>query len=92
MLKGYGITERNAFMAKQPRFTEQMPFVGTKTQRLLIDNAAYADNISRADVIREAINAHFGLNDEGEFDDDRQVLPLDPHYRPRETGAPDDDD
>lgn len=49
-------------MALEARYTEQMPFVGTKTQRRKIAEAA-AGGRSMADVIREAVDKHFGLVD-----------------------------
>lgn len=50
-------------MAKEKKYTEQMPFVGTIVQRILIENQAIEERCSRADVIRQALDQYFGLDD-----------------------------
>lgn len=53
-------------MATEARFTEQMPFVGTKTQRALANRESERGKVSVALVIRRALDEHFGLVN-GEF-------------------------
>ncbi len=48
----------------QAQFTEQMPFVGTPRQRRLVDLEAARDAISRATVIRRALDLYFDGRDE----------------------------
>lgn len=48
-------------MAIEPRYTEQMPFVGTPTQRLRIEQEATKRRTSLADVVRRAVDGYFGL-------------------------------
>lgn len=50
-------------MAIQKRFPHQMPFVATATQAEKVNQVADAEGISKADVIRRAIDAFFGLRD-----------------------------
>jgi hypothetical protein len=40
-------------------FTEQMPFVGTKRQRSLVEAEARRDSVSRAAVVRRALDRYF---------------------------------
>lgn len=48
-------------MAIEARFTEQMPFVGTPTQKAILEQQAKRPGWSRAAVIREAFDAFYGL-------------------------------
>jgi hypothetical protein len=48
-------------MAVEATLTEQMPFVGTKTQRALVDHEAKKNKVSVALVIRRALDEHYGL-------------------------------
>lgn len=48
-------------MAVEAKLTEQMPFVGTKTQAEVIGKEASRRGISKAQVVREAIDAQYGL-------------------------------
>ena len=41
------------------KFTEQMPFVGTKQQRRMVELEAQRDRVSRATVVRRALDAYF---------------------------------
>lgn len=45
---------------QQARYTEQMPFVSTKTHRALVDNEAERDGVSVAAVIRRALDMYYG--------------------------------
>lgn len=40
----------------QARYTAQMPFVGTPEQRAFIDEQAKADGVSRAEILRRALD------------------------------------
>lgn len=48
-------------MAIEPRYTEQMPFVGTPTQRRKIEDEASKRRTSLADVVRRCVDRYFGL-------------------------------
>jgi hypothetical protein len=48
-------------MAVEATLTEQMPFVGTTTQRALVDLEAKRGKRSVASVIRDAIDQRYGL-------------------------------
>ena len=50
-------------MALTPRYTSQMPFVGTPEQRACVDAEADERSISVSQVIRDAIDARYGLVD-----------------------------
>lgn len=51
---------------QQARYTEQMPFVGTKTQKDAILDLAKREGVSQAVVVRWAVNQMFGFTDDGE--------------------------
>ena len=48
-------------MAVEATLTNQMPFVGTATQRALVDHEARRGKRSVASVIRDALDEHYGL-------------------------------
>lgn len=48
-------------MAVEATFTEQMPFVGTVTQRALVNHDSKRLKRSVASVIRDALDEHYGL-------------------------------
>ena len=50
-------------MARAARYTEQMPWVGTPTQKDLIVQEATRERISQADVVRRAIDNYYNLDD-----------------------------
>lgn len=52
-------------MAIKQRYTRQMPFVSTETQWAEVNRRATDQDTSMADVIRDAIDAYFGLVDGG---------------------------
>lgn len=63
-------------MAYEAVFTEQMPFVGSPTQRACVDRAAKKRKVSRAAVIREALDNQFNLvNGQYPEDDPRRTAP-----------------
>lgn len=51
-------------MAKTAKYTEQMPFVGTKDQRDLVEALELSVNDSKAAVIRAGLSLLFGLVDD----------------------------
>lgn len=51
---------------QKARYTSQMPFVGTPTQEEAITDLATREGVSKATVVRWAVNQYFGLTDEGE--------------------------
>ena len=55
-------------MAIEPRYTEQMPFVGTPTQREKIRAEADRRRTSLAEVVRRCVDKYFGLVDGEEPD------------------------
>jgi hypothetical protein len=55
-------------MAVEAKLTKQMPFVGTVTQRLLVDKESKRTKTSRASIIRDSLDRRYGLVD-GEFTD-----------------------
>lgn len=60
-------------MAVEATLTNQMPFVGTKTQRDLVDWEAKKGKRSVASVIRDALDEHYGLiNGQFPADDPRR--------------------
>lgn len=48
---------------KTAKYTKQMPFVGTPTQKQAILDRASREGKSQADVVREAVDGYFGLVD-----------------------------
>lgn len=50
-------------MAIEPKYPTQMSFVGTETQKRLVQKMADEKKISQAEVFRDAIDAYFGLTD-----------------------------
>jgi len=53
-------------MAVEAKLTKQMPFVGTPTLRALVDKESKSSKISRASIIRDALDKRYGLVD-GEY-------------------------
>jgi hypothetical protein len=51
-------------MAREARFTEQFPFVGTETQSELIKAVAKAGKYDKAPIVRAGLNMLFGLVDD----------------------------
>lgn len=51
---------------QKARYTTQMPFVGTPTQKEKINDLAMREGVSQATVVRWAVNKFFDLTDEGE--------------------------
>jgi len=49
-------------VAVEARLTKQMPWVGTPTQRAAVESASAAAKISRAEVVRQALDKIFGLS------------------------------
>jgi hypothetical protein len=66
-------------MTVERRYTEQMPFVGTASQRAAIEREERRMRSSMAEVIRSAVDHYFGFVD-GEpppdWKDPRNVAPL----------------
>jgi hypothetical protein len=56
-------------MAVEQKYDKQFPFVGTATQRERIEAEAAKRRTSLAEVIRDAVDARYGLID-GEVPDD----------------------
>jgi len=50
-------------MAKAARLVHPISLVGTSTQKHMIENEAAASRVSMGDVVRLAIDEHFGLVD-----------------------------
>lgn len=50
-------------MALPRRYTEQMPFVATPTQKRLVKEESDRRDCSEAAVIRDAIDQRYGLTD-----------------------------
>lgn len=50
-------------MAKPARLIYPISLVGTSTQKIMIENEAYASKVSQGDVVRMAVDAYFGLID-----------------------------
>lgn len=48
----------------EAQYTEQMPFVGTPAQRAFVDSEAKREKISRAEVIRRALNNYIASRQE----------------------------
>lgn len=59
-------------MAVEARLTEQMPWVGTKTHKEIVEQAARTRRVSKATVMREALDHVYGLED-GELPDGRTI-------------------
>jgi hypothetical protein len=57
----------------EAQYTEQMPFVGTKRQRRMVELEAKRDRASRAAVVRRALDAYFDGRDE-ELEEWSQLL------------------
>lgn len=69
-------------MAKQAKFVQQMPFVGTETQKAIVDREEAERETSKAAVVREAFDHYWGLVD-GELPQGQTELPERPvHLRP----------
>jgi hypothetical protein len=56
-------------MAIQQKYDQQFPFVGTLTQRQHVERESQRRKISLAEVIRDALDARYGLVD-GEVPDE----------------------
>lgn len=48
---------------RKAKYTEQMPFVSTKAQKQAVLDLAGREGLSQADVIRNAVDAYFGMDD-----------------------------
>ncbi len=60
----------------EAQFTKQMPFVSSPEQRALVDAEAARNRMSRAAVIRKAIDAYFAGREEevlGSADESEEV-------------------
>lgn len=56
-------------MAVEQKYTEQFPFVGTRTQRDRVEAEAAKRRTSLAEIIRDALDVRYGLVD-GEVPDE----------------------
>jgi hypothetical protein len=50
-------------VAIEQRYSEQMPWVGTKVQKELVDAASAQGRVSKAWILRESLDSIFGLRD-----------------------------
>lgn len=48
---------------QQARLTEQMPFVGTVEEKRQIETLARREGVSKATVVRWAVDSFFGITD-----------------------------